>query len=588
VAVDVPALADQGRELDYLVPSDPEGLLEVGAMVRVPLHGRRVLGWVVAIDVSPPAGIALQPIIKISSRGPSADVVELTAWGAWRWAGRRTALLRAASPLGVVRRLPARPARSAPAVATVGAGADPESLELAREARAAGEAVVRLPPASTPLPFLLGVLAGGPALIITPAVDGAQALTRALNRSGGAAVTVPEGWARAAAGGASVVGARAAAWAPAPDMTAIVVLDAHDDGLVEQRAPSWSAWEVAAQRARRHEIPCLLVSPCPRVTQLRWGRLLTPSRATERRGWAPVEIIDRRDDDPRKGLLGERLVPILRGATMDRRVVCVLNRKGRVRLLACRACQQLAVCEHCGGVAEGASMLVCRRCGRSRPAVCHACGSTALRALRLGVSKLREDLEVLTRSPVGEVTAEVAELPPTPVLIGTEAVLHRLSSRGEQVGAVVFIEFDSELSAPRYRAGEDALVLLARAARLVGGRGAGGRVVVQTYQPDHVVLQAAVLADPGRLAEVELALRTELHLPPASALAELSGHPEVTDAVAADLAALAGIEALGPTDGRWLIRAPDHQILCDALATVGRPAGADGVSLRVDVDPVRA
>ena len=98
VAVDVPALADQGRAFAYLAPPS----LEVGAVVRVPLHGRRVKGWVVARDVEPPDGVRLSRIAKVSGRGPGPDVVSLTAWGAWRWAGRRTALLRAGSAAGVV------------------------------------------------------------------------------------------------------------------------------------------------------------------------------------------------------------------------------------------------------------------------------------------------------------------------------------------------------------------------------------------------------------------------------------------------------------------------------------------------------
>jgi len=591
VAVDVPALADQGREFDYLAPAGMP--VEVGALVRVSLAGRRVGGWIVATDVEPPAGIRLAPVAKLTGLGPPADVVELTAWAAWRWAGRRTALLRAASPPGAVTRLPERrPGTPRPGPGS-GAGSG-EGAQLAREALAAGEAVVRVPPAFDLAALVAGLIAaGGPALVVTPAVELAHRLARGLQREGMAVAVVPEGWPRAAAGGTTVIGARAAAWAPAPDVAAVVVLDAHDAALTEERAPSWSAWVVAAERARRRGVPCVLVSPCPLLEQLRWGQLVLPARTTERAGWAPLEILDRRHEDPRAGLLGERLVPILRQASLGRRVVCVLNRKGRVRLLACRVCGALTVCEHCGGAmaqpgagAGGAMTLRCQRCARERPAVCQACGSGALRAARTGVTKLAEDLEALARLPVGVVTAEVAELPPTPVLAGTEAVLHRVGAAGVGVGAVVFVEFDGELSAPRYRAPEEALAELARASRVVGGRG-GGRVLVQTRQPDHPVLQAALRADPGRLAELELAVRQELGLPPVTALAELSGDPGTTAGVAAALTAHGGLEVIGPTDGHWLVRARDHRILCDALAEVGRPVGAGNDMLRIEVDPQR-
>jgi len=365
----------------------------------------------------------------------------------------------------------------------------------------------------------------------------------------------------------------------------VVVLDAHDQSLIEERAPSWSAWLVAAERARRLGVPCVLITSCPTLEQLRWGSLVLPDRTTERLGWAVTEVDDRRAADPRTGLLSERLVPILRGATMAGRVLCVLNRKGRVRLLRCRTCGQLALCEHCAGpmaIEQDSEGLVCGRCGRARPALCQACGGAALRVLRTGVSRVREELEAVARLPVGEVTAEVDAMPSTPVLVGTEALLRRVGA-GE-AAAVAFLDFDSELLAPRYRAREDALVLLARASRAVGGRGEG-RVIVQTRQPDHVVLDAAVRADPGRLAELELAQREELELPPFRALAELSGDAEVVAGVAESLAAR--VEVLGPTDGRWLARAPDHQRLCDALAAVGRPVGAGNQVLRIDVDPQR-
>ncbi|HEY2429481.1 MAG TPA: hypothetical protein VGI06_11160, partial [Acidimicrobiales bacterium] len=534
VAVDVPALADQGRQLDYLLPPAMGTDLLPGTIVRVPLHGRRVAAWVLATDVVPPAGVALQPIAKVTGWGPSPDVVELTSWGAWRWAGRRTALLRTASPLGAVRSLP-------PPV-PAGTGPRPpggEMASLAQEALAAREAVVRLPPAADPTAFLGAVAGAGPLLVVTPGVEMARLLARGLRREGATVATVPEGWARAAGGGVTVIGARAAAWAPAPDAAAIVVIDAHDDGLVEQRAPSWSAWVVAAERARRAAVPCILVSPCPLLEQLQWGRLLVPPRPDERRGWAPVEVVDRGGDDPRSGLLGERLVPILRSASGAARVVCVLNRKGRVRLSVCRVCGKPTVCEHCGAAVEATGgSLSCRRCGTVRPVVCQSCGSASLRAVRVGVSKLRDDIEALARLPVGEVTAEVERLPDTPVVVGTEAVLHRAADAGVPVGRVIFLDFDAELLAPRYRAGEEALALLARAARLVGGRsesGGGGRVLVQTRQPDHPVLDAAVRGDPGRVVEAELALRRELRLPPAVALAELSGDAGVVGAVVAGL-----------------------------------------------------
>ena len=200
--------------------------------------------------------------------------------------------------------------------------------------------------------------------------------------------------------------------------------------------------------------------------------------------------------------------------------------------------------------------------------------------LRAGVSKAREDLERLAGRPVIEVSGD-SPLPAgsedAPVIVGTEAVLHRVHG----ANVVAFLDFDQELLAPRYRAGEEALALLARAARLVGGRGNGGRLLTQTRIPNHEVLDAVVHADPGRFALVESARRAALRFPPEAALAEISGEaaPRFVGELGGD-----GLDVLGPSStGRWLARAPDHQHLCDRLAAVPRPGGR----LRIAVDPLR-
>ncbi len=103
----LPDVAPIAREFDYLVPPALDPFVRVGTMVRINLHGRRVGGWVVGDDVSPPAGVALRPLSKVTGWGPSAELIELAEWAAWRWAGPRAALLKSASPDYAVRGLPA-------------------------------------------------------------------------------------------------------------------------------------------------------------------------------------------------------------------------------------------------------------------------------------------------------------------------------------------------------------------------------------------------------------------------------------------------------------------------------------------------
>jgi primosomal protein N' (replication factor Y) len=233
-----------------------------------------------------------------------------------------------------------------------------------------------------------------------------------------------------------------------------------------------------------------------------------------------LDVVDRRRDDPRTGLYSPRLVDALRSG---RRVVCVLNRKGRVKLLACAACGDLARCETCSAAVEATDDgdLRCLRCGATRPAVCASCGATRLKSLRLGVSRVREDLERLAGEAVVEVTGDADEPPPASarLLVGTEAVLHR----GERADVVAFLDLDQELLAPRYRAAEQAIALLGRAARLLGPRQDGGRLLVQTRVPRHEVLDAVLHADPSRLTGPERERRAALRFPPTTSLALVSG-----------------------------------------------------------------
>ncbi|HET7651851.1 MAG TPA: hypothetical protein VFK42_02375 [Acidimicrobiales bacterium] len=576
VLPDVPALSS--KTFDYLVPERLRDQVRVGTMVRVELHGRRIGGWVVDVVDEPATAHTLKAIAKVTGWGPSADVIDLARWAAWRWAGRVTAFVGTASPDRAVPSLPRLgdwPASARPITQSLaGVGAD-----LADEAWAKAPAVVRWPPGVDLFPLVLGACRLGPALVLSPSIDTATHLGLRLRRAGVPVAIMPRDWAGAAAGGCTVVGARAAAWAPVPDVAAVVVLDEHDESYAEERAPTWNSRDVAVERAARAGVPFVLASPAPSLEALTLDHvapLVVPTRRAERDGWPLVDVVDRRRDDPSTGLYSRRLVDLLRSG---RRVVCVLNRKGRARLLACHACGELARCETCGAAVEQRDdALMCRACGMTRPVVCIACGSTRMRTLRPGVSKIQEELEALAGVPVAEVTGDGRDgLGDERVIVGTEAVLHRV----DRADAVAFLDFDQELLAPRYRAAEQAMALLVRAARVTGPRTAGGRVVVQTRLPKHEVVEAALHADPSRVSAAEADRRRALGYPPFAAMAVLSG--EAAPAFVAELGRPPGVAVLGPTDGRWLLRAPDHETLCDALAAAPRPPGR----LRVEVDPLR-
>jgi primosomal protein N' (replication factor Y) (superfamily II helicase) len=578
--------------------------VRVGDRVRVALAGRRVGGWVTEVGVEPPPGVDLRPLARWSGRGPTPDLLDLADWAAWRWSGRPASFLRTASPERVVTRLP-RPAPPGRPVGRPGSGHGGEGgdggdghagavLRLADEALALPSAVLRLPPAVDPGLVALAAASRGHALVLCPTAGQVRAVAGRLRASGITVAVHPGGWAQGAAG-ATVVGTRAAAWAPVGGLAAVVVVDEHDESHRQEQAPTWHARDVAAERARRAGVPCVLSSPCPSLEALDHGRLLTPSRSVERAGWPIVDAVDMRREDPRSGLLTPALVRLLRS---DKRVLCVLNRTGRARLLACAACGELARCERCDAAVAQPSPdeLACSRCGTGRPVVCAHCGAGRLKALRQGVTRVRDEIAALVGEPVDEVTAArpAADRPATRVVVGTEATLHQI----DRADVVAFLDADQELLAPRYRAAEQALGLFARAARVVGGKLGGGRLVVQTFVPRHEAVQAALHGDAARASRAELERRKLLRFPPVTALAEVSGpaavrfvdglrgagppsaHPPGPVGL---LGAGSGVEVLGPSDGRWLVRAPDHRALCDALAAVPRPPGR----LRVAVDPPR-
>ena len=632
VAVDVLAVE---RLFDYSVPEALVELVGVGTIVRVNLGGRRVRGWVIEDDVTseaPPE--KLRPLVAAVSAGPPPDIIGLTAWAAHRFAGPRLPLLRAASPAavvapGTVASRHAPPPEPAPERAQ---NADPlstsavGSVGLAADAAGVAVSTVRWPPAANPGDLLAGLLAReGSTVVVVP--EGRLGGLAARLRADGATVVpwLTEGrprdraraWDRARQGCCVVLGGRSAVLAPVPDLAAIVIADDGSEALKEERSPTWHARDLAAERARRTGARLTLVSPVPPLEAP--GPLLVPSRTAERAGWPIIEVVDRRREPPGLGLFSPRAVAALRSSAPQSpvagaRAVCVLNRKGRARLLACAACGELARCERCEAAvaetdagADGVSLLACATCGATRPRVCIRCGSTKLKVLRSGVTRVREELAALLPDVgVAMVDAATGDLPAEPVLIGTEAVLHRVAPHpAGATSVVVFLDFDAELLAPRFRAGEQALWLLVRAARLVGPRATGGRLLVQTRLPRHEVIEAAVRADPGLLADTERPRRKLLDLPPYAALARLTGAPAALAAAAHALRAAgpaigvsgmglagaagsggAGAARTGRTTDAVLVRAPSAEALADALAAAlaaGRPAGR----LRAEVDPLR-
>ena len=572
----LPDVTAVDRAFDYSVPDSLADSVRVGTIVRVPLHGRRVRGWVIADDVEPISGASgLLELTAVVSAGPPASVVALTEWIAWRWSGPRVAVLRSASPPNNV-------------PAPVGSAGAPEETDgyFGR--------VVRRPPLLDRRAQVAALCAERGSTIVCVADAGrSRALVSylvgtgrevALLHSFEADAPRTNGWRRAAQGNCIVVGGRIAALAPVPDLRAVVVVDDADEALQEERSPTWHARDVLHERARRAGVAFTVCSPAPTVEALvsvattadgdAGAGVEAPSPDVEAGGWPRVQVVDRREEPPGSGLLSEALATALHNAAGLS--VCVLNRRGRFRLLVCGSCQHLLRWDR----------------PDERPLVCPECGATKLRVLRAGVARVREELQALVPSArVAEVDTATAAVPDADILIGTEAVLHRAAVRRRRPALVAYLDLDQELLAPRYRAAAQAHWLLTRGAQLLTGRPRHETLLLlQTRIPDHVVVQAMVHGEPAAVAESEIDYRRTLAYPPFGALAELAGAAEPLAATIEALRALDlqadGVQVFGPADDRALVNAPDWEVLAGALAR-SLPAGRALGRVRAVVDPPR-
>ena len=558
--------------------------------MRVPLHGRRVRGWVLEADVTPETEASrLLPVRALVSAGPPPEVVDLCLWAAWRWAGPRASLLRIATPSNIVAPGPS----PEPDAAVYPAVASP--VPIGAEARRC----IRWPPAAPRSDLVRALLSSeGSTIVVAPDAAEHDALAASFEADGRSvlrwerdrpAAERTAAWEDARRGACVVLGGRAAVFAPVPDLAAGIVLDDADEALKEERAPSWHARDVLVERATRTGARFDVVTPAPTPEALLIVAGVPAIAGDERSGWSRVQVVDPRDDPPGTGLLSRPLAAALHHVLdAGARAICVLNRRGRARLLACRSCDELARCARCdAAVVETSGEFVCPRCGLARGIECLHDGGIAFRVVKPGVGRAREELAALVpRARVIALDAASAPLPAFDVAVGTEAVLHRVREGGERpVALVAFLEFDQELLAPRYRAAEQALWLLVRAARVVGPRGGGGLVLVQTRLPMDPVVTAAAAGDPTAVVTAEETRRELLRFPPFGGLAELAGVAPAVEAACVELRD--HVDVLGPASGRALLRAPSTEALCDALDVADLSSARSLGRLRVDVDPLR-
>jgi len=586
VARVVPDVTGVDKVFDYLIPSELLGAIAIGDRVRVPLHGRNVPGWVTEIG-STDGGFTdvdsakLRFVIKRLGFGPSTEVVQLAQWASHRWCGRLRAFFVAASPSTLVATLPTARYQRAQ-VKVVG------DVDVANAVGESRSLLVQRGPLKSPVDVMVGAAMHGPSLVIVPTVLRARLFASSLKRHGFSVAVLPDEWDSAAGGVDVVIGSRTAVFARVPHLHSLVVIDEHDDALREERTPTWHARDIAIERAQQLNISCVLVSALPSVAAKAWAgdRVLKSDNHETDSEWPTIALIDRTLDERwSNSLLSSEFIAELRDHS--RRIVAVLNTKGRARLLACASCKSLARCAQCDAAVEIGStgQFSCPRCSTSRPQVCVKCSSAKFLTLKPGVSKLREEIAQAAGrklADVVEVTGagdDAMAIDQTKMLfVGTEAALHRV----HEADTVVFLDIDQELSAPRYRASEIVGSLLVHAARLVGRSERGGKVMVQTHSVDSPVLQAMATLRIDQYLQSVSEMRSFMKLPPFGALAQLSG-TNIDDAIH-ELQKNVFVNVSAASDGSYLVKASDWQVLADALSEI---EPAKGVRLKVQVDPAR-
>jgi primosomal protein N' (replication factor Y) len=573
----VPEVSGIDKVFDYLVPESLVPRVGRGTRVRIDLNGRRVGGWIVEIgsaeertDVQVDIN-RLALIVSVSGDGVEPEVLPLTKWMSQKWFGSwRATLSSASAPRMRGRHVNARRGQNPHFP-------DDEVTKATREVVSHGGGVLIVPPLASALHVVAELARDGSVLAICPTQRMAVMGAAALRRRGFTTALVPDDWDAAKAGVDIVIGARSAVLAPCAWLTSIVVIDEHDELHFEERAPTWNVPEVARERARLAGVPCVLTSPVPSASALQVDSEISVVQKDESL-WPAIDVVNL-DDVPVSGsLLSSELLSS--ATTPGMTTVCVLNTKGKARLIACKSCRAVQACTECSSLLTQSNdgELFCARCQKAAGSVCVSCGRTSFVVPRGGVSQLVAQVVKSTRNPVVEVTAESDDTwTKGSVFIGTEAVLYRVPA----TDVVVFADIDRDLSAPRITASREVLSLIARAARIVG---ANGRVVVQTRQPHHSLMQALAAADPtAALLEwmkKDLAQRQVFSLPPFSTMVRISVvAPKSLD----DVPSLVGVDTAREDDA-LVLKSVDGDAMTAAIQLLRLHYGT---ALRVHAGPKR-
>jgi primosomal protein N' (replication factor Y) len=548
------------RTFDYLVPDALAATVAPGSRVRAPFGPRRLTGFVVGLKDAGD-GRALKSLDEAEPPLWGPDLVEMARWLSEKYCASLGECLSALLPnyLKAVRGWeplaePAPPASQEP------------RFELNDEQSKAYERLASLlSERRHAAALLLGVPASGKTeiylrLLEAVAREGAQALflvpeialTHPFLEEFAARLPVPlvswhskasvaakkRAWLHLAGGRpAVVVGARSAALLPLPRLRLAVVDEEQDESYKQDGVnPQYHAREVAIERARRAGCLAILGSATPSLESYQkasageWD-LLRLSRGVQQKARPSVTILDRRKS-PTSLLLPELSAELKKALDEKEQTILVVNRRGFSPLTLCRHCGWLARCKACGIAmvhhqGEGGGSLRCHHCEAKMavPAACPDCkkpiahsgagtqrAESAARELLPDARVLRFDADTMKANKESESLYRRFKKLEADVMVGT-----RLVSKGyhfPEVTLVGIVDADAMLDFPDFRGAEKTYQLLVQAAGRAGRAQKPGRVLLQTFHPDHYAIEAAAKGDYDAFAKRELEFRKELGYPP--------------------------------------------------------------------------
>jgi len=410
-----------------------------------------------------------------------------------------------------------------------------------------------------------------------------------------------EQWHRIRRGEARVViGTRSAVFAPLENIGIIIVDEEHDGSYKQEETPRYHARDVAVMRAKLLGCTVVMGSATPSLES--WNnaergryKRVQLLRRVEERPMPAVEMIDMREEFRATGqeqLFSRRLIEETQ-ATLERgeQAIILLNRRGYSFVVMCRSCGEKLECENCAisltyhkpgnehdlnGEARVGQRLECHYCGfrRGVPKNCPKCGSEHMYYLGAGSQQGEERLQELfpgarigrmdrdTVRSRGDMERLLGKLHSGEInlLVGTQMIAKGHDIHGVTLVGVVGADF--ALGLPDFRAAERVFQLLTQVSGRAGRGELAGKVLVQTYQPEHYVNKFALQHDYTGFAAREVYFRRGAKYPPFSVLANVLVQSEKLEEVMAMCVKM----------GRWLEkRKPEGvRVLGPAPAPISR------------------